>query len=359
MNYQTYTHERNYGCRLTEFIYRGYRCISFENEKLRVSIAVDKGTDIYEFLYKPLDVDFMWRSYVGLRPMQNFVQTSPPANGSFMDFYEGGWQEMFPNAGNLCRHRGVEIGQHGEVALMPWHYLIVRDDPEEIIVKFFVRTYRTPFYLEKTITLRRNEAILRLAERVVNESGQELDFIWGHHPAFGWPFLDENCVVDLPPCRVLVPKEYAPLTTRLKPDQDVEWPLAEGKDGSLIDLSKIPGPAAKALDMVFLHRLGGGWYALTNRARKVGFGMVWPVEIFKKLWFWQVYRGGRDFPWYSATYNVALEPVSSMPMLSRAVESNSQLKLGAAEACRIEMLAVAYEGVESVKEITRDGEVIT
>src|SRR6185503_8473562 len=163
MSYQTFHHNRNYGCRITEFVYQGYRCITLENEKLRVSIAADKGSDIYEFLYKPRDVDFMWRSWTGMRAQ--YVPTSYRAAGAFMDYYEGGWQELFPNCGNLSVHQGVELGQHGEVALLPWRYTITRDDPDEIEMRFEVRTVRTPFHLIKTVGLRRNEGVLRIHER--------------------------------------------------------------------------------------------------------------------------------------------------------------------------------------------------
>ena len=67
MRYQTYVHERNWGARVTEFEYRGYSMVALENRFLRVVVAAGKGTDIVEFIYKPLDVDFMWRSYTGLR----------------------------------------------------------------------------------------------------------------------------------------------------------------------------------------------------------------------------------------------------------------------------------------------------
>ena len=172
MNYQTYNHNRNYGCRITEFIYEGHRSVALENEKLRVTIIADKGTDIYEFLYKPRDVDFMWRTRVGLRERAHFLASSPRAAGPHNDYYEGGWQELFPNCGNLSLHQDAEIGQHGEVLLLPWRYSITKDEPDEIEVRFEVRTVRTPFHLVKTVSLRRNEAVLRIRERVTNESGQ-------------------------------------------------------------------------------------------------------------------------------------------------------------------------------------------
>src|SRR6185369_10342564 len=242
MTYQTYHHNRNYGCRLTELILEGHRCVALENEKLRVTIIADKGTDIYEFLYKPRDVDFMWRTWAGLRERSHFEPSSPRAAGAHMDYYEGGWQELLPNCGNLSLHQGAEIGQHGEVLLLPWRYTITKDEPDEIEVRFEVRTVRTPFYLIKTMSLRGGDAALRIRERITNEGGQEVNFTWGHHPAFGWPFIDESCRVDLPKCRIRTFADFTPTSSRLLADQSSDWPNASGVDGSEVDLSRIPGP---------------------------------------------------------------------------------------------------------------------
>ena len=48
--YHTYLHERNFGCRLTKIILAGYQAVVLENNLLRVTVLVDKGTDIYELL---------------------------------------------------------------------------------------------------------------------------------------------------------------------------------------------------------------------------------------------------------------------------------------------------------------------
>src|SRR5260370_25629784 len=118
--YQTYSHSRNFGCRISEFILAGHRSVALENEKLRITIIADKGSDIYEFLYKPRDVDFLWRSRLGLRDASHFVATSPRDEGPHTDYYEGGWQEMFPNCGKPSTHQGAQIGQHGDGLLLPW-----------------------------------------------------------------------------------------------------------------------------------------------------------------------------------------------------------------------------------------------
>jgi hypothetical protein len=133
--------------------------------------------------------------------------------------------------------------------------------------------------------------------------------------------------------------------------------MAEGTDGKQVDLSRIPGPNAGASDMVFLSGMTEGWFAVTNTAAKVGFAMRYPVDVFKRLWYWQVFRGGRDYPWWSATYNIALEPCTSLPILSRAVERGESLRLGAGESREVEMMAIGFEGFDRVSGVSADGEV--
>ena len=40
--------------------YRGMRAVFLENELLRIGVLADKGTDVFEFNYKPRDMDFVW-----------------------------------------------------------------------------------------------------------------------------------------------------------------------------------------------------------------------------------------------------------------------------------------------------------
>ncbi|MBI3651666.1 MAG: DUF4432 family protein [Acidobacteria bacterium] len=351
-----YSH-RNYGCRIRELVYQGYRCVTLENDKLRITVVADKGSDIIEFLYKPKDMDFLWRTRQGLRPP--YLPSSLRQAGTFMDVYEGGWQELFPNCGNPSVHQGAELGQHGEVALLPWAYAITLDTPDEIAVTFSVRAVRTPFYLVKRLSLRRHEAMLRIHECVTNEGGQAVDYLWGHHPALGWPFLDEHCRIDLPACRIRTMSEYTGATSRLLADQEAAWPLAVGKDGTPVDLSIVPPPEVQSADMIFLEGLRDGWFAVTNTVERVGFAMRYPAEVFKVLWYWQVFRGGQNYPWWSATYNLALEPCVALPVLERAAQSGKALTLQAGESREIEMLAIAFEGLEGVERVNEDGSILS
>ncbi|GAI23219.1 unnamed protein product, partial [marine sediment metagenome] len=87
---------------------------------------------------------------------------------------------------------------HGEVCLIPWHYQIIEDNPKEVSIKFSVRTYRTPFYLEKTMTLRSSDPKLYISEKIKNEGYSKIYLNWTHHPTFGGAFLDDSTIIDVP-----------------------------------------------------------------------------------------------------------------------------------------------------------------
>ena len=58
-----YQLERNHGCRVSDaWTFRGLKTAVIENELLRIVVLIDKGADIYQFVHKPSDTDFLWRS---------------------------------------------------------------------------------------------------------------------------------------------------------------------------------------------------------------------------------------------------------------------------------------------------------
>jgi len=347
-------HERNWGARLTEWVYRGLRCLTLENERLRVSLLVDKGSDIFEFLHKPTDTDFLWRSAAGVRRPEAFVATSARPEGAFLDYYEGGWQECFPSGGTPAQAYGAPFGQHGEVCLIPWEYAVVADDPEVVQVRLWVRTYRTPFRLEKTLTLRRHSAVLAIDEVVTNEGQVAVDFVWGHHPALGAPFLDETCVLDLAGATVQA-LDLGP-SMRCQPGTGFNWPRVPGAGETAVDLRTFPAHSQRSSDLAILTGLPEGWYAVTNRRRRVGFGMAWSLEVFPALWYWQEFHGLEGYPWYGRNYNIALEPWSTPELnVAAAQAAGTQTRLEPQTSKHAWLKAVAYTGLEGVKRIDPEG----
>jgi len=354
-----YTHERNYGCRISgDYTYRGLKTVVLENSKLRISVLADKGTDVFEFLYKPFDVDFLWRSPLGVRNPSLTVPTKSTQMGSFLDYYEGGWQVCLPNAGQASTYKNAELGMHGELCNIPWQYHILRDDPERVEVMFSARTYRTPFYMERTLALEGESPVLHIHEKLLNEGEEQMDLMWGHHPAFGAPFLSEHCQIDAPARRVEICSQLAD-NTRLNAGETYPWPMVKDRQGRSLNLSRIAPPSAKAADMAYLLDLKDGWFAITNRQKKVGFAMRYPRETFPYVWYWMDYEGEFGYPLYGRTYVVALEPFTSYPRfgLAEAIKRGTQMTMAPGEVVEVEIKAVAYDGIETVEGVTEHGEV--
>lgn len=117
-----------------DWTYKGMRVVYMENAFLRIGILVDRGSDIFEFTYKPLGIDPLLRLPKGIKnPACEFSQMRFTSN-QFEDYYYGGWQEILPNSPSF-NYRGAVLGQHGEVALIPWNYAIINNSTEEVSLK--------------------------------------------------------------------------------------------------------------------------------------------------------------------------------------------------------------------------------
>jgi hypothetical protein len=46
---------------------------------------------------------------------------------AWLDRRSGGWQVLFPSAGDACVHGGVELDYHGEAAVSPWRCEVLGD----------------------------------------------------------------------------------------------------------------------------------------------------------------------------------------------------------------------------------------
>ena len=325
------------------------RTVFLENERLRVGVLADKGTDVIEFNYKPRDVDFVWLATGGVRDPTSYLSTSPDSLATFMDHYPGGWQEVFPNGGAPSFYLGARFGQHGEVSNLPWDYEITEDDERAIAVRFSVRTQKTPFRLDKTLRLRSGEGKLRVEETLKNESGVSLNAMWGHHIAFGRPFLEEGCRIRLPEGATVVPHEdpIHPEGRRIKGGRTYAWPIVEDEAGASVDLSVLP-EAGTMSEMLYLKDLSEGWYEVENPKKALALRVEWDVEQMPYLWFWQEYGASGFYPWYGRHYNIGLEPFSSYPTngIAEAVSNGTAMLMGTREERRFSMRVEVLEGSE-------------
>jgi len=343
------TKKSNQDCSVTDdWSLKGMKVVYLENAFLRIGILADRGSDIFEFKYKPLDLDFLLRLDKGIQnPAQVFTQMRDTHNQS-EDYYYGGWQEILPNSPSF-NYRGASLGLHGEVSLIPWKYAIVKNTAEEVAVKFWTRPLRMPLLIEKTLSLEKNSAQLKITEQLTNESGTQLDIMWGHHIAFGLPFLNEGASIDTNAKTMEVHDDIV-APRRYKAGKTYNWPKVEDPTGKAFDASVIPDSSAPAYrDLSFLSNFDSttnkAHYTITNAQQKVGFKVNWDANLFKCLWLWQERNASQDFPWWGKCYTVALEPWTSKYTNEpdKAIQNGEWLSIKAGEVISTSLSAEAFQ----------------
>lgn len=333
---QRYRQQRNFGCRIhDQYSYFGMRTLVLENEKLRLSLLLDKGGEIFECLYKPLDLDLVWLSENGVQNPMDYLSTSADPTAAFIDYYPGGWQEVLPNGGPTASYLGAQYGQHGEVAHMPWDYDIIKDTPEEIQVTLSVRTKKIPFRVTKTFILTSGSSQIKVKEQLENLGTTDLHYMWGHHLVFGKPFALPGSKIGLPNgVEIITESKDSEVAApgRIVRGGAYRWPQADTVDGTL-DLSILPERDTPS-DIIYLTNFGqNGWYTLENQDLYLGVKVEWDATQFPYLWYWQEFGGTKTYPWYGRHYNVGLEPFSSYPThgLEEAIRNGSAAEIAPGE----------------------------
>lgn len=342
-----------HGCRATEFTLCGLRALAIENECLRVTILLDKGADIVEFRDKQTDLDMLWASPMGLRAPFSVMPTSYNPDGNYLDFYEGGWQELFPSIGDPGEVRGAKLGVHGEACLLPWSWKLLEESGEKVSVELNARMLRTPFTLKKVLTIARGKRALFIDEVAENVGGVDMKLMWGHHPALGGPFLDGDLLLDIPAAEgVTFPTSFHP---NFPSSKRFDWPRVTDE----LAVDKLPALPGKWAGICYATKLTDGWCALTNPAIGKGFALSFDKALFPHVWLWLVYEGMDHYPWYGKARCVAMEPYSSVPdSLGEAVKQNTALSLRAGEQVKTSLCAVLYDGNRRVQRVTKTGDVI-
>lgn len=352
--------DRHYGCRMNGHLYwQGMRALLMQNEALQILILLDKGAEIVQFLYKALDVDFLWRGPRPLTAPSSLSGLDREAPSSFFDQWSGGWFEVLPNGGPACSYRGTPLGFFGETTGIPWQFEVLEDHPERVSVRLWVRTRRLPFLLEKTLTLESRRPVLLIEERVSNEGKEALDFMWGHHPVLGAPFLDASCRLCAPDSRVEVLHDEDGPDYRMELHQVGRWPRIRDRHGQPLDLREIPGPEVRSMDNCYLSEFAEGWIAVASPRLDLGFGLAWDAAVFRYIWLWQAFGGGLGYPWFGRTYNIGIEPWTSFPCagLSEAIDRGTAMQIEPGASLCAWLTATAFTGVNEVKHISREGKV--
>ena len=355
-----YQDERTTGCRVSDsWSYRGLKTVILENGVVRVTVLADKGADIYSFVHKPTDTDFMWRTPWGVRDPQKTVPPTGSPQSAWLDFYEGGWQTVVPHGGYPDQVYGADFGIHGDVNLIPWDAQIVEDTTERVSVTFSAKSLRTPMSVSKTLSLNGVSPTLTVEETVTNEGEEDLDIVWLEHIAIGPPVLSGQSRLFVPESKLLSHPESIDANSNLEPNFSGPWPNMNAKDGSELDFTHIPPKEDRSLDMAYMTEMKEGWYALLNEETGIGWAVSYPIETFKYLWYWRNFGGGYGYPWYGRCYNAGLEPCTSFGNggLKSAQENGTALNIAAGDSVSVKITAGPFTGSGTVTRVDPNGNV--
>ena len=312
-----------------------------ESDRLRVAVLPGKGADIYELVDVSSGVDVLFKTPWGLRP-----PGAPPreeADGlEFIGNYEGGWQELLPNANDACSYDGVELPFHGEVALLPWEVEVLEDGDDAVAVRCSVRCRQLPFRLERVMRLARGRGELVVEGTVTNEGAARLPFVWGHHLVLGPPFLEPGCRLELPAEEIVTADEVWEQTARLEPGQRSQWPYGLLRRGGTVDLREVPGPEEGSHDDLFVGGLATGQATVKNVRLGLTFRLSWDAGVFPWVVVWQPYGGAVD-PSLAGSYALGVEPWTFRGSLAQAVDAGRATWLEASESLTT-VLVASIEG---------------
>lgn len=357
-----YTAELTHGARVDDaWTYRGLQAVVIENETLRAVLLADLGANVYSLVHKPSDTEFLWRSPWGARDPRRHVPSTGDPIGVWVDYYHGGWQTVLPNGGTPASYAGADLGQHAEANLLPWDTVVLEEGPQRASVRFTVRLARTPLRIEKTVSLEAGAAALSVREVVTNVGRQAVDISYGQHIALGPPFLSGDCVVDLPGGTVRThPVAYSP-NSRFRPGSTSAWPTGVLRDGTEVSMREVPPEGAGYDDQAYIADMPDGWYAVTNTRLGVGVAVRYPHELYRHLWFWQMFSGGEGYPWWGEAYTLGLEPFTSATNqgLEAALADGSALRLEAGEQIASEVIVSAFRSEVGVRDVGPGGAVVT
>lgn len=277
--------------------------LTIKNDNIAIKIDDELGGEIrsikvgrHEFL-----ANFDWKSPIEKRSSDSYGN----ATLDWLSEYRGGWQVLFPNAGNEATVLGVPLPFHGEFGRTKAR--VISKKMGEVTVEAGARL---PLVLTRTYKLTPGKPIMNIKQSVKNESMLEVPFIWGEHPAFA---LTANSSIHMPPGPLQVDDNEMGELQDVTPSSSGVWPNAQTKTGGMVDLSVVPSSNIERL--CYLHDRPEGWAAMEDG--KYTFGISWDLTAFPHLWFWQE-NGGNGFPFYGRATITAVEPASSWPSLGLA-----------------------------------------
>ncbi len=279
--------------------HRGWDVLTLATDEVRLEVLPGLGGTIWSLARASDGAQVLWNPPWSLRRVG-----SPSLPGSaetvMLDDWPGGWQTVFPNAGDATAAHGVELGFDGEARLcgLDW------DHTDDSVV-MTGRLARSPFELTKTITLRGREATL--TETVRNVGGEAIEAVWGQQLTFGRDLLGPDTVVDAG-ASVVHPDPAVSFNTHY--DDVTPWPRSHGSR-SMINLRRLPDAQSGETRLAYLTDFSDPAMRIARPGLTVD--LSWDGEAWPHAWYSLEAGGRRGYPWFQRGHFLTLTPCSGWP----------------------------------------------
>jgi hypothetical protein len=312
--------------------------IVLENRYLRIVVLPEPGAKIWQIVYKPLNVDFLWHN-------PQVSPSSHPPHTSYDDVWSGGWDELFPND-EACQIDSRFLPDHGELWTGQWEAHPF-ETSDSVGVRLLLLTPISNVLVERTLLLRSGCAKFEIEYRFTNRGTNAFPFLWKLHPAFA---VSPDHRIDFPPMSVVREPDF-PGTLGDAPPV-FQWPHVN-LGGTTRDLRQVPDASSRAVHFFYGTEITEGWCGITNRVNGLGCALRFDAKIFSSCWLFASHGGWRDL-------NVAvLEPATGYPFrMQSMIDNRRALYLAPGAALATSVLFSAQEGLTSIGGVDHLGRII-
>src|SRR6266852_5827051 len=209
----------------SDWSYRGLATIILESRFLRAVFLPELGAKIWQITHTPLSADLLWNN-------PRIAPTRLPMNSRYDDVWCGGWDELFPND-EVAIIEGETYPDHGELWTGAWQARPF-EKADEVGVVFSFLTPISSIQIEKVVTLRANQPVLRFQHKFTNLGSAPFPFLWKLHPALA---VSPNHRIDFPAMKVVLEPAFAGTLAGVA--NPFDWPIAQ-IGGKKIDLRRVP-----------------------------------------------------------------------------------------------------------------------
>lgn len=271
----------------------GIKTLVLSNEKISVTILVDKGGDISQITYLPEKVDFLHVEKKNFSCYENRDLHICRLEKYSQDS-TGGWQDVVPGYG---RYGNTVLKDYpvGIAATVPWK---VVEETKEKPVSVLLETHLPLFPLLMKKRIRLEDETVFIEESIHNEGKENAEFTWTQHSVFGGNFLDENVEILYPGEEIFLSSLYAK-EGRNKEAFYENIHAVTMPDGSVRDLARMRKRENDG-QLIFTMKAKEGCFELFHRNKKLGMRVNWNLFFFPYIRCW--YQNS------DSGYSYALEP---------------------------------------------------